>query len=155
MKKRIVGTVVVVAVALGVYLSQWFRGLGVGVSNEDGAAESVQVSTESGSGDIFGDSGEGQPRQDVAEPEGGVLTVVIEDDGYRIAPPEDLKSGIDVELDDIMRQLPQASGNDDGIRIRLLMHKSAQMGAKSDLYTALDAAGVQRESIQEISGFIE
>lgn len=155
MKKRIVGTVVVVAVALGIYLSQWFRGLGVGVSNEEGSADAVQVNTDAGTGDIFGDSGAGKSDGSQGRPEGGVLTVVIEDAGYRIAPQDDLKAGVDVELDDIMRQLPNASGNDDGIRVRLLMHKSAQMGAKSDLYTALDAAGVRRESIQEISGFIE
>ena len=84
-----------------------------------------------------------------------LLTVVIHGDQFRLSEEDDPQSGLDVSLAEIKRKASDVPGNDRGIRVRILKEKSAQAGARADLYAALTDAGVKREEIQERSDFID
>ncbi|MCA9000209.1 MAG: hypothetical protein KDA80_24640 [Planctomycetaceae bacterium] len=164
MKAR-TGVGVAAVVGLAFLLSRLFLGLGPGggssvgtgspaaspSQNEDPAevVKNVSVSTNlpSGSGTVDPADAPG------SEPE--MVTVVIHRDAFRLTQgPDDYQSGLDVGLDTIVKRAKSASGNDDGVRIRILLEKSAQEGARQELYTALEEAGIKSEQIQEISGFV-
>ena len=55
----------------------------------------------------------------------------------------------------IAQIVKQATGDDQGIRIRIERTKRATTGARSELLQALADAGISKESIQEASGFLD
>ena len=56
---------------------------------------------------------------------------------------------------DIAARVKETTGDDQGIRIRIERTKRATAGAQSELLQALDGAGIARESVQQMTGFLE
>lgn len=156
MKKRYTGGLAVAIFALGFLLSQlWnFGGLGTGETDQpgeqsDATLEAPDLSTAAANGNLNVSMN--------SEASGTVetVTIAIHDDRYRLTTDADPSLGADISLAEVVRQVQQATGGEQGVRLRVLFAKDAQEGALADLHAALQEAQVKREEIQEISGYIE
>lgn len=82
-----------------------------------------------------------------------IVTIVIDGPGYAVA--SDNGNFRPAALDDAVALAKGATGDDQGVHVRIQRKKNAQAGARADLLTRLQDAGMKRESIQEMSGFID
>ena len=157
--RTIAGGLVVAGVVLGSFMSGLLPGMG------SGSGTAVQVSAVSETvptPDIAPDA----PLQDpepVEPPEAAsvsptqpaaVLEVRIDDHSYLV--PENGSTGFrQAELDDIVRLAQATTGNDDGIRVRIVRTRSARFAAWSALYDSLEKSGLSRDSIRMPKELIE
>ena len=82
-----------------------------------------------------------------------VLTVVIDGPGYLVGADE--KRLRAAELAEVVTLALGVQGDDQGVHVRIRRKKNAQAGARVDLIGKLLEAGLKRESIQEMTGFID
>lgn len=82
-----------------------------------------------------------------------VLTVVIDGPGYLVGADEKRLRG--AELAEVVTLAVATQGDDQGVQVRIRRKKNAQAGARVDLIGHLLEAGIKRESIQEMTGFID
>ena len=152
MKKRTVaGGVIVGAMILGMYLANLWKGPGLGGNNSGTDVEVTEAVDET---DVQSSM---QPPVQPVESTGKDLpyvTVVIHGDSYRITDGENPETGMDVSLDTVISRVSKVAGTAEGIRLRIMLDRTAQEGARSDLYAALEKSGVSSDAIQELSGFI-
>ncbi len=170
MKKRYTGGLAIGIFALGFILSQFwdFGGLGIGESDNASDSES-SVSADSSSSsetntdaDLSNVSAGGTLQTSTSGPStlnaGSTqkfVTISIHEDRYRLTSEEDPQTGVDVSLAEVVRRAKEATGGEQGIKLRILFQKNAQEGALADLHAAMADVGVKREEIQEISGYID
>jgi hypothetical protein len=151
-------------VGLGLWLGSKFGGFGLGdgfglgKGPGTGASKSSEGSTEGrpdGSGRYaVGLTGLNQPNvKPLAQPE-RILVII---DGHRlmVADSSDVDTGQELTATEIAERVKQATGDDQGIRIRIERTKRAQAGAQSELRQALSEAGIKKEEIQEMTGFLD
>jgi hypothetical protein len=150
--RTIAGGLVVVGAVIGTMMSGLLPGLG------PGSGVGVQVSA---SGDPNSSSpdtpDEPQPEPvpvdeppattvEVAAPP-SVLEVRVDQHDYLI--PDDSDDGFrQAQLTDIVKLAQSTTGNDDGIRVRIMRTKSARLVAWSTLHDALAKSGLARDSIR-------
>lgn len=84
-----------------------------------------------------------------------VLTVLVKTDGYRIGHGDNPTQLTPATLLEVVQRAMSTPGSEQGIRVRILLHVTAQQGARSDLFEALQQAGLKREEIVEGSEFVE
>lgn len=82
-----------------------------------------------------------------------VLTIIIDGPGYIAGSDESELRG--AELAEIVALAKGTQGDDQGVHVRILRKKNAEAGARADLIGQLQEAGLKREEIQEMSGFID
>ncbi|QDT34096.1 hypothetical protein [Thalassoglobus polymorphus] len=170
-RKRYLGGAAVI-VGLAIYLSQFFAGMGTGTGNDQGDQPSESVATgDATTGDPATDNGEAPDLNNVsatgnldstmmssttedAVPK-KMITITIHEDRYRLTTDTDPMTGVDISQSEVVQQTQKATGGEQGVKLRVLRQKNAQVGAKLGLYEALNNAGVKREEIQEVSGFID
>lgn len=164
MKSRKAGGVGIALVAVGLLIGLMFKGPGLGGGGSgDGVGSGSGESTPDLTNvkaqapvDLAGESAgprtNGPGAASAAPP---YVTVIIHGGGYRLSPEGDPATGVDVELDDIVSRVSAAQGTAEGIKLRMMFHRSAQEGARSDLLAALQRAGVKPESVQQVSTFVE
>ncbi len=170
MKKRATGGLAIGIFALGFILSQFwnFGGLGTGENEDSSNSESSASANPSAAdetnseADLSKVSAGGTLQTSTAGPStlnaGSTqkfITISIHEDHYRLTSEEDPKAGVDVSLDEVVRRAKQATGGEQGIKLRILFQKNAQEGALADLHAAMADQGVKREEIQEISGYVD
>lgn len=164
--KRLGGGLLVGAVVLGVLIGQFlnFKGPGTGeTSNETGGP------AQSASQEKTAEEQAAEARAALAEtnavvkPEPGassgnsepLITVVVFQDKYRITREDNVETGLEMPLAQVVARAQATTGTADGIRVRILLHETAQGGAHSDLLEALREAGFRSEEIQERSGYLQ
>jgi hypothetical protein len=156
MRKRIIGVAAVGLVALGIWLANWWKGPGLGGSGT-GDETQVNLQTESQSPPARPSSpaaGDGQTSLPGPPPD--VLTVMIAGSEYRVQANESAAAEFaPASLSKVVEQATEVPGDTQGIRVRVLRHVTAQQGARSDLFEALQQAGIKREEIVEVSDFVE
>lgn len=156
MKARTAGGVGIGLVALGLLLGLLWKGPGLGGAGV-GEGEQGQAAP-----DLVGvSSSVSSPTAASAAPVGDrrgqedFVTVVIDGDGYRLTSADNTEGGTEASLDQIVERVKKVSGTPEGIRLRVLLQRSAQEGARSDLQAALRSAGVRTEEIQEVTEFLK
>jgi len=167
MKKRYSGGFAVVIFALGFMLSQFWNFGGLGTGENESSTDGNESTTQSGTNDSepadlsnvtaggnLNSTSTGTVTEAPEQPD-EVVTVVIHDNYYRLTSGPDPQSGVDVSLSEIVRQVSEANGGDQGIRLRILFERNAQEGALADLHAAMLEKGVKREEIQEITGYVD
>jgi hypothetical protein len=82
-----------------------------------------------------------------------ILTVIIDGPGYIDGTDESRFRA--VELAEVVALAKATQGDDQGVHVRIRRKKNAQAGARADLIGQLQEAGLKREEIQEMSGFID
>lgn len=161
MKKRYVGGFAAVVFALGFLLSQLLQFGEFGVPSEEGTAESATEEQHDDTSDVSLDNvsaGGSLPTtvsNSKSTPTPQFVTIAIHEDRYRLTSEDDPQSGVDVPLSEVVKQVKDATGGEQGVKLRIVFHKNAQEGALADLHSSLEKSGVKREEIQEISGYID
>ncbi len=174
-KKTVVGVLVAGLIGLGIWLSNLFQGFGTGQGNggpdapstarEDPSAreelpEDVSVSIAAAS-----DAAIRPPDQAAGTIDSPLemLPVLIVEEGYRI--PNEL--GVDVsslgsalsdhfrpaELAEVVRLAEATTGNEHGIRVLILWHRTSTSGADKRLRQALLEAGIPQTEIHRRTGY--
>lgn len=83
------------------------------------------------------------------------LRVVVDAEQLLIADSDTGTSGKPADATEIAQIVKHATGDDQGIRIRIERTKRATTGARSELLQALADAGIEKEAIQEATGFLD
>lgn len=154
-KRNILGAVLVAGIAVGVYLSDFFKGFGLG----DGtASKSTQESKEPGddadstaqtvasidSADSVEPRTPPDPEKPAVAPAPAtqVVKVVIADRSYFVRAADGDQSA---ELKQVVALAGAATGDEDGIRVRVYRKLSSRTAAEIALRDALVAAGITDE----------
>lgn len=170
LRRRVVTAAAVGLVALGIWLGNWFKGIGPGggvdggakpssSSEESGAAEEGELAVTLGEPQTSGASRPGNPTP--AE----VVGVLLYEDGYRL--PRD--TALDVStlsnpvspqfepatLEEVASRARLAKGNSEGIRVLIFRHRSSTVGAKQQLLQALHAAGLRDGEIHQRTDYYD
>ncbi len=138
--RYVVGGALVLGIAAGIWLGDLFKGIGTGdgIGIGQSGFSGVTTGLTSGSADL-GVSSENS--SDVV-PES--LRVIIKDREYY------LRSGDDetpIDLNALVGMVQSASGDDDGIKLRIYRTGSARVTAMLQLRDALKASGVAEGAI--------
>jgi hypothetical protein len=162
MRKRLMAVAAVGLLIAGAWLGNFFKGLGLGGSGTgDGAADAPSADVQASLGnsetlpavtsaDAAPSTGEGEPVADE------VLTVLVDSDQYATQSGADTAARFEpATLESIVELAKARKGDAHGIRVRLRFKRNSQSGATSDLYTALQSAGIPREQVIESTGFVE
>lgn len=150
MKNRLAAGVVIGAIGLGIWLSQFWRGPGMGGGGAAGVTSSSPETTLTA---LPRDT-----RPAASRPSGGereFLTILIHGDAYRVVDSDSPQAGEEASLEEIRRRVADVKGDGQGIRVRVVRQRDAVEGARADLLASLEQAGVKREAIQEQSGFVD
>lgn len=153
MRKTVKRAGVVGLLALGAWLATLFDWSGgIGEDGSDGTlSRETQVS------EIIPASRRSETDVTPAEPVPGpeVLTVVVEEQGYRLAADDQGAGGETVSLAEVRTRAQSASPGSQGVKVRILKSRYATAGMLSQLKSALAEAEVKQEEIQEQEKFID
>lgn len=155
MKKRVAGGVVLVAIGVGIWLSNLFNGIGPGGDGSNvGLSPDVSVSLENASpatGEVSDEPAEGTPMSATERP-----VVVIDAQEYFLEQRQgETTAYVPVSLEQIVEQAKTATPDADGIRVQIKRRGSSRHSAESALDTSLHNAGITDEQIQRHTGFVE
>ena len=160
MNRKTAGGVVLGAIVLGILLGQFWKIPGLGVNDPNSSNSKNTDAEERPTDNPPADSQVNVSMPVLSEsptsPSGTeeMLTVVIYGAEYRLTRSDDPETGIDMPLSEFVARAKQTTGNANGIRVRILLHESAQEGARFDLLSALKEAGLKPEQVQEVSEFV-
>jgi hypothetical protein len=151
-KRAFAGITVVLGVVIATVLNGGFPGFGTrnGSADENGSAEQVVASTET---EAPGPSPatpqpEEEPKTEEEQPKKPdikVLDILVDGHEYQISLRG--KGYTTFPLERIVATAQATSGNEDGIRVRILRRDSARVVAWSRLYEALEDAGISKDAI--------
>lgn len=157
MKKRVAGAVILVAIGVGIWLSNLFKGIGPGGEGTEVALSpdtlaSVDTSQGNGAGGANADTSNADATQVVP-------TVLIDEREFFLeSPAEDGASErqlIPMDVTEIAALARNAAPNADGIRIQVKRRRSSRPSAETALAEALHAAGLSDEQILHHTGFVD
>lgn len=158
-RQRLAGGVLVGVAALAFYLGTQFKGPGLGGSGAgDGGPAPGQAASPSTlpTTDLVGDDAiQATTVTTPATPTSPLVAVVISGDKYLLSTTGDETQATPAELAEVVRAVLSASGDGQGIRVRVYRKKDATTGAQFDLSTKLGDAGVPSEEIQVMQTFLD
>ena len=167
-RQRLAGGVVLGVAAIAFYFGMLFKGPGLGGSGSgDGGpapGEATRASTSgateptlSGDTDLAGDEAvlaSTRPATPPA-PASPLIKVIISGDKYLVSTTGDEAQAAPADLAEVARAALAATGDGQGIRVRIYRKKDATAGAKLDLFSKLNDAGVPSEAIQDMKEFLD
>jgi hypothetical protein len=135
--RYVVGGALALGIAAGVWLSDWFKGIGVGGGSGVGIGQSGWQGMPSGEESEVADLGVSYQTPLPAGPV--TLRVVIKDRSYFL---RDGETDTPIELAALVDAVKQHPADEDGIRLRLYRTNTARVTAELQLREALQAAGI-------------
>lgn len=155
-KRTIAGGLIIVGAVLGTFMSGLLPGFG------SGSGVGAQIP----SNDTVINISDSVPQEpasisepSVADAEGttppDVLEIRIENRDYFVpdgASPTGVRK---VDLDDVVKLAEATTGNNDGIRVRILRSSSARLTAWITLHDSLQKAGLSQDSIRMPKDLVE
>ena len=162
-RQRLAGGVVIGVAAAAFYLGTQWKGPGLGGSGSgdggpvDGekAQASVSSTDENRGAELAGDSAVMVSTNVPPTKPSQLVTVIISGDEFLLSTTGDKTTATPAPLTDVARAAMIASGDDQGIRVRIYRKKDAKAGAKIDLFAKLTEAGIPSEAIQDMREFID
>ena len=161
-RQRLAGGVLIGVAALAFYIGTQFKGPGLGGSGAGdggpapGEASSPSTATPT---DLVGDEAiqatTAPTPTTPTTPASPLVAVVISGDKYLLSTTGDETQATPAELADVVRAVLSASGDGQGIRVRVFRKKDATTGAQFDLSTKLGDAGIPMEEIQVMQAFLD
>jgi hypothetical protein len=162
------GGFVIGVAALAFYIGMHFKGPGLGGSGSgDGGPAPGEATQPSTSGatesvpatgtDIAGDEAvlASTGTSTTPTPASPLVTVIISGDKFLLSTTGDEGQATPAELAEVARAALAATGDGQGIRVRIFRKKDATAGAKLDLFSKLSDAGVPSEAIQDMKEFLD
>lgn len=157
MKKRVAGGVVLVAIGIGIWLSNLFNGLGPG-----GAGTNIGLSPQINATLDNEESTSGETSLTSIEDTSAAAgvherpVVVIDAQEYFLEKrTPDGTQYVATPLEQIVEMARQAEPDADGIRVQIKRRGSSRQSAEAALDAALREAGLGEEQIQRHAGFID
>ncbi|MBI1314082.1 hypothetical protein GC176_22530 [bacterium] len=153
-KRAFAGITVVLAVAIATILNGGFPGFGTrnGNAHEDGSTAKVVASTAPATPPATEVPAESKPEaapkpeeKPAPKSELKVLDILVAGHDYQISIRG--KGYTTFPLNQILTVAKSTTGNEDGIRVRILRRDSARVVAWSRLYEALEEAGIGKDAI--------
>lgn len=135
-KRNVLGGVLIAGIVAGVYLADFLKGFGLGSGNT-WKPNSTNSTTKSTPADTNSESTIDDIAADGDAP--AVIKVLIDGWTYLLRTPSGEER---VELSRIVQLVKAATGDDDGIRIRIYRKPTSRVQAETDLESALAAAGI-------------
>lgn len=164
-KRNILGAVLAAGIAVGLYLGDIWKGfgggtsLGIGISDSSSqnSSEGSEEGQKGGSGPVKVVMNEDAPPESPAaalpaSPVTHVLKIVIADRSYFVRSPEGDQP---TELKDVINQAKVATGDEDGIRVRVYRKLTSRPAAEIALNDALIAAGLNEDQIVWVANPID
>ena len=135
--KTLLGGAVILAIGVLIGMFGKLPGFGTGSGNSRSVATSQPVEVPLAAKDRIDEPGTQQ-----------VVTVLIDDRSYALV----LQVGSEtvyrpVDLPDLVREASAATGNSDGLRVRILRRESARASTEENLYAALADAGITGDAV--------
>jgi len=175
MKNARTPVVVIGLLAAGWWLGSMFKGFGPGgpgTSTKTGTGDGVAVESRDPNAqrtaieqqkedsaavsravpDVTGEAAK-RPAPGEAGGSSELVTIIVDGAGYAVARGDGAPEP--ATLDAAVALAKGTTGDDQGVHVRIQRKKNAQAGARADLLIRLQDAGLKRESIQEMSGFID
>lgn len=100
-----------------------------------------------------------------AQPPSDTVVVMIYGDGFRLPnrPIADVRSlpqpastqFVDASLDDVVATALRVPGNESAIKVQVVRHRTATVGALQRLRKALQDAGLRNEQMHQVVGFVD
>jgi len=149
--RYVTGGALVLGIAAGVWLSDWFKGLGLGGGAGVGIGQrgmsGIQANADGEPADI------GVSYQTTSVVQGPPsLRVVIKDRSYFL---RDGETDTPIELPALVEAIKQQPPDDDGIKLRLYQTNDARQSARVALLEELQAAGVPAAAVHEYQDAVE
>ncbi len=162
-RQRLAGGFVIGAVGVAFYLGMQFNGPGLGGSGSGdggpapGAATgpSVAVSESAPDSELAGDPPVLVTTTTPSAKLPTFVAVVISGSDYLLSATGDESKATPAKLSEVASAAVHSAGDGQGIRVRVFRNKDATAGAKIDLFSKLDDAGIPLESIQEMRDFLD
>ena len=158
-RQRLAGGVLIGVAALAFYIGTQFKGPGLGGSGAgDGGPTPGQATSPSTAttADLVGDESiQATTVATPTTPSVSLMAVVISGDKYLLSTTGDETQATPSELAEVVRAVLSASGDGQGIRVRVFRKKDATTGAQFDLSTKLGDAGIPSEEIQVMQTFLD
>ena len=165
-RQRLAGGFVIGVAALAFYIGTQFKGPGLGGSGSGdggptpGQSTSPSTSTTPVESELVGDEAtlvttSVPPIAFPATPSSPLVVVVISGSQYLLSTTGDETQATPAELTDVARAAIAASGDGQGIRVRIFRKKDATAGAYVDLFAKLGEAGIPTEAIQDKKEFLD
>lgn len=155
--RTIAGGLVIAGAVLGTFMSGLFPGFGSGngIGAQVGETDASSASPETSSNEPPKETVpvEQPASRPVESAPPVILEVRIDNHDYLV--PDGNGGFRQTELDEIVRLARTTTGNDDGIRVRIVRTRSARFAAWSALYDSLEEAGLSRDSIRMPKELIE
>jgi hypothetical protein len=83
-----------------------------------------------------------------APPKMPVLDVYVKGHSYQIKDPSGSGELVFIKMDDVLKVARLTTGNEDGVKVRILRYRSAKYVAYSQLYEELNKAGLPNDAIR-------
>jgi hypothetical protein len=154
--RRAAGAGVLVAIGIGIWLSNLFKGWGPGGSAEGlGRDENVLVSVE-GADQDSGSTADSPAAGTSGGPGTSAPVVLIDNRDYLLQSGSgDTTAYTPTTVEDIIRLALAFEPGEDGIRLQLQRRRTARASTEAALTAALRAAGVADSAVQWQSGFVD
>ena len=137
------GVILILGILMGMFMELPGLGSGTMVSKGEGAASP----TKNNSPDTQVDTG---------LQSSGLITVLIDDRSYSLVKKVGDETVFSpTELTTIVNQATKVTGNEDGIRVRILRRESARYSAETNLRNALADAGIENEAVYMPKTFVQ
>lgn len=157
MKKRVAGGGLLVAIGIGIWLSNLFTGIGPGGSGSNiGVSPEINATLEndeSTAGETSLTSLEGTASGSAA-PERPIVVIDAQEYFLEQRTTEGTEY-VPTTLHEIAELARQAEPDADGIRVQIKRRGSSRHSAEAALDAALRAAGLSEEQIQRHAGFVD
>lgn len=150
-RQKLAGGAVIGVAALAFYLGTQWKGLGPGgtgtgfgtTATETGDAEETRQP------ELVGDEAV-MASADAASGSTGpqILTVIVSRGDYLISPTGDLETTTEADLSEVAHAALTATGDPQGIRVRVHFKKDATVGVMEDLKRKLDQVGIPAQAVQ-------
>lgn len=149
-RQKLAGGAVIGVAALAFYLGTQWKGFGPGGTGTGfgttatGTGEEVAPTTP----DLAGDEAVSVATEGSGVEAPQILTVVMSGRDYSISTTGDLKTATVADLSEVAHAALTATGDKQGIRVRVYRKKDATVGILDDLKRKLDQVGIPSQAVQ-------
>lgn len=150
-RQKLAGGAVIGVAALAFYMGTQWKGFGPGgtgtgfgtTATESGQTEEVRVPELVGDEAVLAST---DAAGGTAAPQ--ILSVIVSRGDYWVSTSGDLTTTTEADLSEVAHAALTATGDPDGIRVRVHFKKDATVGVMEDLKRKLDQVGIPAQAVQ-------